>query len=178
MPETATPVPDVLQSRSTFPSRCQDFADRYRGSQYFTDLARFLAEEVGISYVLIGYPDKKQHNQVRTVVLYAGGEVASNISYPLSGTPCENVIGRNCCYYPTGIQQMFPSDKELRDLNIDSYIGFPLFNDARNPIGIIVLMDTKMIPLAGAVEDGLRALAPRTAQELEQHLLENGGTEA
>lgn len=147
-------------------NECVTFTGLYRGDNYFNDLALFLAEKTGVEYVLIGYLENGQMNKVSTVALYAHGKLVNNMSYTLAGTPCENVMGRNCCYYPSGVQQMFPGDKELQELNIDSYIGAPLFDNDKNPLGIIVLMNSKKIGNAGIIEKALDAIASRTENEL------------
>ena len=151
-------------------SDCTVFACSYSGGNYFGDLAVFLANKVNVEYVLIGHLENENKHKVSTVALYAHGKLVNNMTYALPGTPCENVVGRNCCYYPAAVQQMFPTDQELKDLNIHSYIGSPLFDSNRNPLGIIVLMSTTTIRNAGMIEKALTALAPRTELEMEKVL--------
>ncbi|WP_276132469.1 GAF domain-containing protein [Polluticoccus soli] len=88
------------------------------------------------------------------------------MTYSLYGTPCENVVGRNCCYFPSGVQQMFPDDKELQDLKIESYIGTPLMHPNGEPLGLIVLMNESKIQHAGAIELALSSIAERISHEL------------
>lgn len=147
-------------------NECASFAKNYSSGQFFNDLALFLADKTGVEFVLIGHLENGQVNKVNTLALYAHGKLVDNMSYTLAGTPCENVMGRNCCYYPSGVQQMFPEDKELQDLNIDSYIGVPLFDSNKNPLGIIVLMHSRKITGAALIEKALSAVIPRTEMEL------------
>ncbi len=149
---------------------CASFASAYSGNNYFTDLAEFLAKETDVEYVLIGYLNNGHATTVTTAALFAHGKIVDNMVYSLAGTPCENVMGRNCCYYPVNVQQMFPNDKELQELNINSYIGAPLFDTEKNPLGIVVLMDSETIPNAGILEKALEAIAPRTEIELQLYL--------
>lgn len=158
----------VLQAdkSNTFVAECKAFIDTYEGSNYFEDVAIFLSEKIRCSYVLIGHLLPEDRNKIRTVVLVAKGKVVDNMTYSLFGTPCENVVGRNCCYFPTGVKGLFPEDKELQDLNIESYIGSPLFSEAKEPLGLIVLMNETIIKNAASIEKALEALAPRTEKEM------------
>ena len=42
--------------------------------------------------------------------------------------------------YPSGIQQMFPADKLLAELKVDSYLGLPLWDSAGQPTGLIAVL--------------------------------------
>ena len=148
---------------------CEQFLSRYDGGNYFQDVALFLAENTGCSYVLIGHLVPEDVNKIRTVVLVANNKVVDNMTYSLFGTPCENVVGRNCCYFPTGVRRLFPEDKELQDLKIESYFGAPLFRN-KEPLGLIVLMNETIITNAGSIEKALRVISPRTEQELTRFL--------
>ncbi len=145
---------------------CENFANSYRGKDFFPALARLIAEKTGVSYVLVGYPTGEDLSVIKTTVLYAAGKLVEGFEYSLYGTPCENVIGRNCCYYPSGIQQMFPGDKELKELGIESYLGLPVFDKNNKTAGLLVLMDNKLIKNAARLEKALQTLTPRIAREL------------
>ena len=154
------------EQTQTLADECRAFVSNYNGDNYFEDVALFLAEKVGCSYVLIGHLLPEDQNKIRTVVLAAKGKLVNNMTYSLFGTPCENVVGRNCCYFPTGVRYLFPDDKELQDLNIESYIGSPLFTKDKKPLGLIVLMNETIIKDAKSIEKALSILAERTEKEM------------
>lgn len=164
-----TTKPKTL-AKSDFVRACEQFAETKRTKSYFRDLALFLAKQTGVTYVLVGYPEKQDMSRIKTSVLYAGGKFIDSYSYTLIGTPCENVIGRNCCYYPSNIQQMFPHDEELKTLSIESYIGLPVFSEANEPLGLLALMDTKLIQNPKDIQEGLQILVDPIAKELRKHL--------
>ena len=161
-----------VEKTQTLTEECRAFVSDYDGNNYFEDLALFLAEKINCSYVLVGHLLPDDQNKIRTVVLAAKGKLVENMTYSLFGTPCENVVGRNCCYFPTGVKYLFPDDKELQDLNIESYIGSPLFTKDKKPLGLIVLMNETIIKDATAVEKALEVLAERTEKELLKLSLE------
>ena len=146
------------------------YVNGYKGKNFFKDLAKLLADSTGVCYVLVGYPCNPEMTQIRTAVLLAKGKFIEDYSYPLNGTPCENVVGRSCCYYPSNIQMMFPNDAELRHLGIESYIGLPVPGADGKPLGLIALMDTKLIQNPAEIEAGLKTLIPRVGKQLSKLL--------
>lgn len=166
MTKTTTNTRSRLPEKEAYAEKWGEFARTYKGRSFLKDLCKMLAESTGAAYVLIGYPENDELTHIRAAVLLAKGTLVSNYSYPLSGTPCENVVGRSCCYYPSNIQEMFPDDAELKHLAIESYIGLPVPGVEGKPLGLIALMDTKLIQNPGLIEDGLRALIPRVSKEI------------
>jgi hypothetical protein len=163
---------DVLQVEKTdvLADECIRFVENYDQDDYFGDLALFLADKLNVSYVLIGYLLPENNHKIRTVVLVAKGQVVDNMTYSLYGTPCENVVGRNCCYFPSNVRKLFPDDKELQDLNIESYIGSPLCGENKEPLGLIVLMNETIIRNAASVEKALQAISGRTERALQKYV--------
>ena len=77
---------------------------------------------------------------VRTIAICASGELIENIVYQLQGTPCEAVVDRKACYYPSDVQKLFPQDEMLRDLDMQSYLGAPLVGSEGKPLGLIAVL--------------------------------------
>jgi diguanylate cyclase (GGDEF)-like protein/PAS domain S-box-containing protein len=98
--------------------------------------------------------------------------VAPNIEYALAGTPCENVVGRELCVYPQGVQALFPRDVLLAEMGVESYAGMPLWDSAGQPIGLIAVMDGKPLSPSSPVAPLLRLVATRAAAELERARIE------
>ncbi|MBA5763222.1 EAL domain-containing protein [Vibrio sp. 404] len=77
----------------------------------------------------------------RTTTYLAHGELSENFSYSLIGTPCERVLDeRNICSYSSNVQQQFPDDIALQDLNAQSYIGIPLQIKDGRIVGVLALL--------------------------------------
>lgn len=100
-------IPDV--KATILAKQLQDYVNNYAGDAFFADLAQRIASDAGVSYVLIGHLLPEDPSKIKTVVLVAKGKVVGNMTYSLYGTPCENVVGRNCCYFPSSVQKMFLS---------------------------------------------------------------------
>ncbi|MNS46346.1 Non-motile and phage-resistance protein [compost metagenome] len=138
------------------------------GEDYFAQLSSYLARALHVDYVLLGKLVGEAQDHVETVALHAHGKPAGPMTYQLAGTPCENVVSKQLCTYPTGVQQLFPDDKELVDLGIESYVGTPLFGFDGRVLGLIVVMHSKEIEDVPLVETLLRIVAKRTEAELER----------
>lgn len=134
---------------------------------FFSALVMFLGEKLGVEYALVDelLPDQMR---ARTVGLYASGKVVPDVEYDLAGTPCENVMGKNLCCYPRGIQALFPEDSMLQQMAAESYLGIPLWNSKGNPIGLIAVMGQKPLENRELAESILQMVAVRCAHELER----------
>lgn len=118
----------------------------YSGEEYIHELIRVICEELNITYALVGHPDSPDSTKIMTDYLWMHGRFVENIAYDLAGTPCVNVIcGTRVHCFVAGVAKMFPEDKMLADLNIESYIGAPTLKSNGELLGIVVLMDDKPI---------------------------------
>lgn len=137
------------------------------GPDFLKSLVGYLGKKLEMDYVFV---DELMEDKVtaKTVALYSLGEYPENISYPLSGTPCANVIGKNLCCYANQVQQSFPEDEMLVDMDAESYVGIPLWSSKNEPLGLIAVMARKPITSSQSIETILQIVAVRAAHELEK----------
>ncbi|GBG12846.1 uncharacterized protein NMK_0381 [Novimethylophilus kurashikiensis] len=130
-------------------------------------LMRYLGQTLGVAYVLV---DKLSGDAsiAETLALYAKGDLLPNMQYSLKDTPCSNVMDGLACCYPQGVQQLFPDDRLLVDMEAESYAGQPLMDSTGQVIGLIAVMDDKPIQDIAAIGAILRMVAPRVAAEIER----------
>lgn len=112
------------------------------GEEFLRSLARNLASTLNFRYALVGEL-ADEGRSVRTLALWANGSFAPDLEYPLKDTPCEQVVGKEACVYPKGVARLFPKDRLLTDMGVESYIGVPLFDAGKKPIGILVGLDDR-----------------------------------
>ena len=147
------------------------------GGNFFDSLVTYLGKTLDVDFVFVDVLSANE-KVARTVSLYALGKFPGNIEYDLEWTPCENVIGKNLCCYPERIKELFPKDKLLVDMGAESYVGIPLWDSKRKPIGLIAVMDRKPLPNPQRIKSILQLVAARTAQELERAQIEENLTSA
>jgi signal transduction histidine kinase len=109
------------------------------GEDFFRSLVRSLTKALEADFALVGEltPDLES---VNTLAICTDGQIVENTLYELRGTPCENVVNAEACYYPAGIQKLFPADAMLRDLRMESYLAAPLIGENGKTLGLIAVL--------------------------------------
>ena len=138
------------------------------GEAFFRQLVLNLTKALGMDYAFVGEVTDASCSAIRTVALSARGKIADNFVYALPGTPCENVVGKELCFHIRDVQRLFPDDRLLVEMGIESYVGSPLFDSRGKPIGIMVLLDGKPLGDAEHVKAILKICAGRAEAELER----------
>lgn len=138
------------------------------GDDFYQQLVTNMAEVFNADYAFIGLLDEYDLMLVNTYMVYAHGKIVPNMSYHLDGTPCKTVVGKEACAYPNHVQQLFPEDKMLVDMGVNSYIGIPLYTHEGKAIGLVVVLDSKPMKNAAQMEEVLKIFAARTEAELER----------
>jgi PAS domain S-box-containing protein len=138
------------------------------GEAFFRSLVFELAMALQVRYAFIGRLMAFRSNHIQTVALCVGGKIVENIEYDLTGTPCETVVGKTLCFYPRDLQTIFPKDSLLVDMQAQSYLGIPLFNTRREPIGLIAVVDDHPMQESELAKNLLTIFAARAGAELER----------
>ena len=147
------------------------------GEDFFTSLARYLAETLGMAYVCI---DRLEGDGLiaQTVAVYNEGQFESNVRYALKDTPCGEVMDQRVCCYPQGVRQLFPRDAALQDLKAESYFGTTLLDSKGRPIGLIAVIGHRALHDPKRAASLLKLVAPRAAGELERRQVEEAVRES
>ena len=137
------------------------------GKEFLQSLVRLLATALNVGYAFVaefaGSPAR-----VRTLAYWARDRIDDNIEWDLAGTPCEAVIAGRMCHHPTGVSRLFPEDRPLVQMGIESYLGVPLQNAAGKTIGHLAVFDTQPMPEEPRQLHVFRIFAARAAAELER----------
>ena len=162
-------VRDITRRKKT-ESAIKDIAVGVSASSddFFRELVMRLSRLFDADFAFIGILDKDNKLQVNTLALAINGEIADNISYSLVGTPCENVLDDATCSYSEGVQNLFPDDKLLADMGVDSYIGTPLYDSDKKPIGLIVVLDRKPMKHVEFMQEIMKIYGARASSEYER----------
>ncbi|HEY9222014.1 MAG TPA: PAS domain S-box protein [Lutibacter sp.] len=136
--------------------------------EFLKSTAAFLAELFGVNYVLIDKYSPKNPTAIETIVFYGNGVFKPNFLYELANTPCDTIINKKFCAYPANVSNIFPKDAFLRQNNVESYIGKPLWSSRKEPIGLIAFMDTK--PKSLIEENNIAIVLDIIAIKLEEVL--------
>ena len=138
------------------------------GKQYFDALVKSLAKTLNMKFAFIGELKATQSEVIRTVSIWDGSKIGENFEYELNDTPCENVVDKEICIFPTKVQHLFPSDRMLVDMNVSSYAGVPLHDKNETAIGILVVLDSNNIDDINSLKFIISNYAQRAGVELER----------
>ncbi len=142
------------------------------GDHFFHSIVSHLASALKVRYALVGEVVHDRLDRIRTFAVCDGEEMLENLEYDLKGTPCAEVINQNLCYYERGVRELFPDDRLLADMGVESYCGTPLFDRSGRVLGILVVLHDQPMPRALDVQKMLTVFAERAGAELERKCAE------
>lgn len=134
---------------------------------FFDSLTRFISELLGVQYVILGKLTD-DNKSVQTISIFGDGVIQANLSYSLSGTPCQGVVGAKPCAVLSGVMEQYPDDLMLSFMQAESYVGMPLWNTKGEPLGVLALVDKKPIADPELMISVLHILSTSAANELER----------
>lgn len=137
----------------------------------FASVVLTLTHVLNVKYSFVGIFNQPLE-QVDVRALSKNSKIQKQFSYPLEGTPCHNVLQTGQLTVQRGIQEAYPSDKDLKDWKVDGYIGVALKNNRQESIGHLAIMDTKPIENPEFLLSILKIYASRLGVELERVLSE------
>ncbi|HET9210640.1 MAG TPA: PAS domain S-box protein, partial [Thermoanaerobaculia bacterium] len=105
------------------------------GTDFLRSLVRHLAGALGMQYAFVSEVANEERTRVRLLALWEIDDYKPGFEYDLKGTPCEKVVGREICFFPSGVWKLFPEDRWIVETRIESYIAVPLFDRANRPLG-------------------------------------------
>lgn len=141
-------------------------------ASFLEAMVLFLTGSLGVRYAFVGQLDHGQAPTINTLALADRETVLPNVSYPLSGTPCERVIHDGVCRHASGIQSAYPEDQMLVDMGGHSYVGVVLPSIDGNAVGHLAVIDTEEMPDTKGVERVLSVLSSCAAWEIERNMFE------
>jgi len=139
------------------------------GDSFFQDLVKYLGRATQSDIALVGELDTREEGaQVRTLAVFAEGAAAENLCYPLTGSPCEQVLKGELRVYPDRVQELFPKDGLLKELGAISYVGAPLASSQDFTLGHLAVISRGPLQHPEEVCSLLQIFSARAASELER----------
>jgi len=137
------------------------------GRPFLQDLARSLKTPFDAKCAMIETVNSVEQTAT-TIGFWVGDELQDNITYPLADTPCANVANGELCLYKDSIQQQFPLDEHLKELDAESYVGTPLLSTSGKVLGLAAIIDSKPFEDGELVRSLFSLFSGRAAAELER----------
>jgi len=136
---------------------------------FFRTCVEHLAIAYGTRYAFIGlFDDPLDKSHITTIAGYADGAHIPSMTYPLYGSPCQDVLCVDKVFIASGLRDKYPEDELLITMGLESYFGSALKNADGEAIGLIVVTDTG--PMAPDVWNSalLDLFSDRISFELER----------
>ena len=145
------------------------------GQDFFRSCTRSLAKLLQVRYAFIAEFANEAKDRARTLACWWGKDFKDNCEYELAATPSAEVLKGVRRRYPHSLQKLFPEDPYLKELEAESFIGFPITNPQGIIIGLLAVIDDKPlnnsnIELQWSI---LSIFAARAGAELERQYAEN-----
>jgi len=137
------------------------------GRAFFDTIVLKMHEVIGADYTFIARLDRENHMS-KTIALVVDGQLADNIEYSLENTPCANVADDSICLYPNSIVDHFPNDQLLIDMEIEGYIGTPLFDSQGAIQGLTVALYKQPIKDPEFTQTLFQIFSGRISAEIER----------
>jgi PAS domain S-box-containing protein len=138
------------------------------GFSFFYGLVQQLGKVLEADFIALTKLLPDEPGFVETFAFYGEGKILDNIKYPLAGRPCEKVYEQNVFACGDNVQEAFPADEALKELNIRSYIGCPLIGTDGHSTGHIFFMSRTPVEDTGLHISMLRIFGARAAAEFER----------
>lgn len=138
------------------------------GGEFFAALVENLARALDVRYAFVAECGVGSPQRAVSRAYWTGDGLGENFEYDIPGTPCQQVLNGQACVFTTNLQALFPEEKELVEMHIDSYIGVPLRNARSAVIGHIAVLDCKPMQSGELGASVMQLFAGRAAAELER----------
>lgn len=137
------------------------------GMDFLKSVASKTRELLDLDFVFIG-EGNTETGTISTLTVVNREGFPDNFTYNLENTPCSTIFHKELCFYEKDVQKLFPKDKDLVKMRIESYMGIVLKNKQNEPIGIFVGLSQKALPDPKLKMELFKVISNRIATELAQ----------
>ena len=174
----------VIDGRSVVVISILDFTERNRmqrvlnqmadavgskvGQEFFSSLVLNLSRTLGVDHAFVAELGE-DGAELRMIATAIDGRLAEPITCRMADTPCERVVGgSSLCWYPSGIQRLFPNDHRLVAMAAEGYAAVPLIDSSGRTLGVVAILHRLELPRERPGEAALEIYAVRAAAELQR----------
>jgi PAS domain S-box-containing protein len=149
------------------------------GQEFFTALVEHLADTLRVRQVCLAEYSKKLPDSLTSLALWRDGVLQDNITYAISGSPCEPVVReKEPQWVANAVQEKYPQATSMRAINACAYLGSPLLDRNQNVIGVLCIHHDRQLPNPDTTLAILQLFAMRAAAELLRQRAEQARLEA
>lgn len=132
------------------------------------EILKLVSEVFSADYAAVCLIDNQRI--AHAVSYYEFGEKKENINYPLIDSPCNQVTLQRSILHFNNVQEMFPNDYLLAELNVHSYLAGPIVNSQDNVVGLMNILAHDTIEIDKINKTLFRLFLSRINIEIERLL--------
>ncbi|NES71074.1 MAG: GAF domain-containing protein [Okeania sp. SIO2D1] len=121
---------------------------------------------MNVTYVIVSEKINDSF-ELKTLAIWGKGKIRDNIKYNFLNLPCGTVINEEkLCCYPQKIQEIFPDKTILQNMKAESYLGMPLLDEHHQVIGVLCVVNNKILANPENTIAMMKVFATRATSEL------------
>ena len=140
---------------------------RITGMEFFCALTELLSKNFGVTTAMVAKIDPKLNKAISVCCWHKTGYLGK-LDFNLDTSSSQNVLKGYTTFYPTKLREMFPDDQLVKTLEVDGYMGTPVFNASGEVYGLVILMDEKAMEEIPNSRHILSLFASRCGAEFER----------
>ena len=164
-------ITDRHMAEETFRTIVEGTASTF-GSEFFPTLVRSLASALSAHYAYATSCDDGL--LAKGLAFWDGSNFGPYWEFDVTGTPCMKVVRGEVCHYAHGLQELFPHEEFLKEINANSYLGVPMLDIDGRVVGHIAILHDQPMDLSQKSIDLVKIFAARAAAELNRQRAETG----
>ncbi|OGQ88081.1 MAG: hypothetical protein A2512_07010 [Deltaproteobacteria bacterium RIFOXYD12_FULL_56_24] len=142
------------------------------GTECFDRIITGLCELLDADSGFIGFLEEGG-KRLRMLACFINRVKTQTFSYDLTpNVPCSMVVADGYQLYPQGVRDVFIGNRLLEDLGAEGYVGIPLFNIERQPMGTFCVVSSRPLRPPTNLQKIMEIMAVKVAAEIERLMAE------
>ena len=138
------------------------------GESLLRALTESLAMTTGSRFAFLSEVVDQRAERARLIALWGGEGFEDGYEYDMRGTPCQEVYHGKFCLYSSSVQESFPDDAWLKEIDAQFYLAAPLFSSTGEVIGNLGVIHDESLDDVSLAEHVVRAVGAQASSELER----------
>lgn len=135
------------------------------GQDFFAALVKHIAIALAVPYAIV---TQRVGDRLQALAFWSKGSLQPTFAFHPAKTPCERTLAEGYFYCVDSLQQWFPGDIDLAQMQAESYLGVALNSQGGDAIGDLCILDQKPIQDSQRAGQILTVFAARASAELER----------
>ena len=145
---------------------------RLKGNEFFSETSKYISRILNLDYVFIGKYD--DNNKIKILASAQTDSLAGNTCDDLNSSVIKHGLNSSMCSFSDDVKTLFPNNKLLDSLGVNSYLEIPLINSKNEIVGLLTGLGKKKIKNKNHAENIFQLFKVPISLNLENmELIEN-----